>query len=473
MTTARDKFGILLCGKKELMERVRKLIVASDEIHLQFASTPKFLTGRVMFRVPHIVLLDASFDRELLVEVLGTFRPQFPHVPVFAIATSADHRDVVELMKCGTTDYYRFPEDCKRLADDVRERLDGWRIERSQKRFLQLQQRAYNFNQIIGNSPSLIEVLARAKKVIENPTLTVLITGETGTGKELLARAIHYNGSSSSSPFVDIACSALPETLLESELFGFEKGAFTDAREKKVGLFELAGDGSIFLDEIGDITLAMQSKLLKVIESRTMRRLGGLQDIAVRARIIAATSVDFESKVKAGGFRKDLYHRLNIMPLQIPALRERKEDIPMLVKTFIDLFNKLYSKKIKSVTPEVMQLLMEHEWEGNIRELKHSIERAVLLEEQDCLDGRDFEFVTNSRHGGQGPAKGKHIDTEAMAPEHDFSLVVPLNEASIEEVQRKFALKVLEFVRGNKRKAAYILRVSRPRLDRILKNGSE
>src|SRR5207302_5045210 len=154
-------------------------------------------------------------------------------------------------------------------------------------------------------------------------------------------------------------------------------------------------------------------------------------------------------------------------------LRERREDIPMLVKTFIDLFNKLYTKKIKSVTPDVMQLLMEHEWEGNIRELKHSIERAVLLEEQDCLDERDFEFETNSKHGVRLPLKEKRADTDSLTPEHDFSLVVPLTEASIEEVQRKLALKVLEFVRGNKRKAAYILRVSRPRLDRILKNGSD
>jgi transcriptional regulator with GAF, ATPase, and Fis domain len=312
-------------------------------------------------------------------------------------------------------------------------------------------------------------MLGRARKVIEKTSLTVLITGETGTGKELLARAIHYNSKNGEGPFVDIACSALPEHLLESELFGYEKGAFTDARERKVGLFELAGSGSLFLDEIGDISPAIQSKLLKVIEGRTMRRLGGLSDIPVKARIIAATSADLDAKMKAGMFRADLYHRLKIIPLNMPPLRERKDDIPLLAASFIGLFNRLYNKSIAGITPGALQLLSEQEWEGNIRELKHCVERAVLLEEHDWLSESDFDFSPKQRPQQPAPQKGMK-EAPADPIRQPIVLSIPLEEASLDDVERRLAVRVLEYVRGNKSKAAYILRISRPRLDRILKN---
>jgi transcriptional regulator with GAF, ATPase, and Fis domain len=334
----------------------------------------------------------------------------------------------------------------------------------------------YDFRHIIGNSPLLKVTLERAQKVIKNSTMPVLITGETGTGKELFARAIHYNGKNKNSPFVDIACSAIPETLLESELFGYEKGAFTDAKERKIGLFELAGDGSIFLDEIGDISLATQSKLLKVIEDRTMRRVGGVRDVPVRARVLAATSADLESKMRKGEFRKDLYHRLKILPIEMPPLRDRKEDIPLLVDSFLETFNREYGRKIRGLTPHALQTLMEHEWEGNVRELKHSIERAFLLEESDWITEHDFEF--ESKKARQVKRK-VIIDTpETLPPKEVDSLMmlIPLDRASLADVQRMFAQKVLDYVGGHRAKAARILGVSRPRLNRILRKvqgGSE
>ena len=300
--------------------------------------------------------------------------------------------------------------------------------------------------------------------------MTVLITGETGTGKELFARAIHYNGKNRNSPFVDIACSALPETLLESELFGYERGAFTDAKERKIGLFELAGDGSIFLDEIGDISLATQSKLLKVIEDRSMRRVGGVRDVPVRARVIAATSVDLEAKMRTGEFRKDLYHRLKILPLELPPLRERKEDIPLLCRSFLDSFNREYNKKIRGLTPHALQILMEHDWEGNVRELKHSIERAFLLEESDWITEHDFDFESRKA----APVRRNVVinKPESLPPKEvdTLMLLIPLDRASLTEVQRMLAQKVLEHIGSNKAKAAKILGISRPRLDRILRN---
>lgn len=470
MITTTEQFKILIAGRKQLLERVRKMVITSDEIHLQFTSSPDFVMGRAVFQEPHVVLIDATFGRPVLENAFTKLRAQFKNVFICIVAVSPDHLDAGEFIKLGASGYYTFPDDYRKLSEEITNLLDEWQIEKSQKRFLQLQQRTYDFGQILGKSPPLLEVLRRARKVIENTSMTVLITGETGSGKELMARAIHYNSANCGSPFVDIGCSALPETLLESELFGFEKGAFTDARERKLGLFELAGDGSIFLDEIGDMSLAMQSKLLKVIESRTMRRLGGVQDIPVRARIIAATGAELESKMKSGQFRKDLFHRLRILPLEIPPLRERKEDIPFLAQSFLDLFVKSYGKTIGGITTKALDLLMRCDWEGNVRELKHSIERAVLLREEGQLDENDFDFLSKSDSPPGESDVPRNGENAADADKHTFVLELPIEESSMEDIQRKVALKILEHVHGNKSKAAYILRISRPRLNRILTN---
>jgi len=468
----KDKFRILLCGKKELMEEVRKIIVESNDVHLLYASSPNFLLGRAVFNLPDLVLIDVEADRTVLRSAVKEFCDHFPQVLVLALATSADHRDAVELLKVGAEGYFLFPDEYRRLSEEISMMLNEWRMKKTKEEFLELQQRAYDFSQIIGSSPRLQEVLRRAKKIIESNAMTILITGETGTGKELLARALHYNSSNRSSPFVDIGCSALPENLLESELFGYEKGAFTDAREKKLGLFEAAEDGTIFLDEIGDISQAMQSKLLKVIEGRIMRRLGGLRDIPVKARIVAATGVDLESKMKSGEFRRDLYHRLKILPLEIPPLRERKEDIPMLVESFIRSFNAMYGKKVKGINPEALQKLLDHKWEGNVRELKHSIERAVLLQDGEWLTGDDFEFLSTLEAPSRKEETGEQERHPQVSKEDTLMLVVPIERASLLEVQRVLAVKVLEHVGGNKRRAAHILKISRPRLDRILNMGN-
>ncbi|HUL43704.1 MAG TPA: sigma-54 dependent transcriptional regulator [Bacteroidota bacterium] len=463
MKVHEDKFKVLLCVKKEVADLVRPALVHGADLHVQFTSSPRFLMSRAIFAEPQLAVIDSSFEKTLLLDMLATFHLQFSNVTVYVVSSSANHRQAAEAMSLGASGYFGLPGDAKQLSDKVEGLLELWRSGNAQQRFLELQRKAYNFDQIIGTSVTLQQVLERAKKVIDNSRLTVLITGETGTGKELLARAIHYNGKTNSSPFVDIGCSALPENLLESELFGYEKGAFTDAREKKVGLFELAQDGTIFLDEIADISLAMQSKLLKVIESRTMRRLGGLKDIPVKARIIAATSGDLTAKMKSGQFRKDLYHRLKIIPLEIPPLRERREDIPLLIDSFLHTFNPLYNKRVCGIAPEALEILQSQHWDGNVRELKHTIERAVLLEETEILRGRDFGFLEPADGAERGDQPKSH------RPNDVFVLSIPLEMADLEDVQREFALKVLDRVGGNKSKAAYIMRISRPRLDRILK----
>lgn len=469
----KERFNILLCGRKEMMADARRLITMADDVHLQFASSPSFLVGRALFNVPKLVLIDVTRDSLILRSSLKEFCSEIADVPIIALAHEPDHGFAVELVKLGVSAYFIFPDEHRKIRDQVTLLYNDWQARKQKQRYVEIQQEVYDFRSIIGTSPLLKQTIERAQKVIKNNAKTVLITGETGTGKELFARAIHYNSVNCNSPFVDIACTALPETLLEAELFGYEKGAFTDAKERKIGLFELAGDGTIFLDEIGDMSLTTQSKLLKVIEDRTMRRVGGIRDVSVRARIIAATSVDLESRIKSGGFRKDLYHRLKILPLDLPSLAERIEDIPLLVEGFLKSFNQMYNKKIRSVTPKAMQLLMVHTWEGNIRELKHAIERAVLLEEDVRLTEDDFEFDT--RRSRQTKKKIIASSSESVPSEFidTLMLFVSLEQASAREVERMLAHKVLEHVNGNKLKTAKILKISRPRLDRILRSGQK
>ena len=442
-------------------------------MHLQFASSATFLAGRALFKQPDLVLLDVTHDSITLRSALQEFTAQFPDIPVLAMASDPDHAFAVDLVKLGVSAYFVVPDEQRKITEQVSLTYNEWTARRKKEKFVELQQEVYDFSHIIGNSPLLRQTMERAQKVIKNPAMTVLITGETGTGKELFARAIHYNGKNRNSPFVDIACTALPETLLESELFGYEKGAFTDAKDRKIGLFELAGDGSIFLDEIGDISLATQAKLLKVIEDHSMRRLGGVRDIPVRARIIAATSADLDGKMKTGEFRRDLYHRLKILPLELPPLRDRKDDIPLLVKEFLHSFNHTYGKKIKGLTPQALQVLMEHEWEGNVRELKHCIERAVVLEEEGWITDSDFEFPKIRPPATKRkvvPARNDSLPPKEVAT---LMLLVPLDRGSLPEVQRMYVNRVLAHVGGNKMKAAKILDISRPRLDRILKSNAD
>lgn len=466
------KFTVFWCGRNDLFDRLRTSTLQLEDVHLVFTSSANFLTGRALFTPPDVVLIDGRADGIVLRSALHDFVTEFPATPIVAVTDNADHEALVDMMRHGISSYFVIPDEHRKLNEHLRLLHNEWLSKISRTKYLELQKDEYRFDEIIGTSSALKLTLERARKVIQNNARIVLITGETGTGKELIARAIHYNSKNKMSPFVEIACTALPETLLESELFGYEKGAFTDARERKIGLFELAGEGSIFLDEIGDMSLATQSKLLKAIEGRSMRRVGGTRDIQIRARIIAATSANLEAKMKSGEFRRDLFHRLKILPLELPPLRERKEDIPLLSNGFLKKFNALYEKQIKGLTDGAMQVLMDHDWEGNVRELKHSIERAVLLEEGDWLSEKDFELSITLDEHSNGRMVLSNLTPPGQKDDDTLMLMLPLSRASLGEVQSILVEKVLERVGGNKVKAARILKISRPRLDRILKAES-
>ena len=459
----------MILGPEESAEEVRRLTPVTAEEDLRIVVKNGFPASMR----PEPDLLVVYLNGSAL--PLQVRRPLsgMPPIPLIVLTSRPQERIPVELINIGPLSCHLLPTEKKQVSDRIASLYEEWMARKRKERFSDLQHELYDFSRIVGKSPRLEIIIDRAHKVIRNSAMMVLITGETGTGKELLARAIHYCSKTKDEPFVEIACTALPENLLESELFGYEKGAFTDAKERKMGLFELAGEGTIFLDEIGDMSQATQSKLLKVLEQRTMRRVGGVREIPVRARVIAATSADLEARMRSGEFRPDLYHRLKILPLELPPLRERKDDIPLLVESFLAFFNQAYGKKIRGITNSALQGLMEYHWEGNVRELRHCIERAVLLEEGSWLTEEDFELnATNNEPVRVGP----HAQSTSPSPDNgdpdSLMFFVPVRNASMARVQRILVEKVLAYADGNKLKAAHILKISRPRLDRILRANS-
>jgi transcriptional regulator with PAS, ATPase and Fis domain len=278
-------------------------------------------------------------------------------------------------------------------------------------------------------------------RIANSPASTVLLAGETGTGKDLAAKAIHYNSDRAAKPFVNITCSALPEQLLESELFGHERGAFTDARQQKRGLFETADGGTVFLDEIGEMTPALQAKLLRFLEEKTFKRIGGLADIHVDVRVVAATHRNLEEQVAAGKFREDLFYRLQVMPVTLPALRERAGDIPLLVNYYIDRYNREFRKRVRGVSPDALALLEQYRWPGNVRELRNAIERAMLLADRDTLGVEQFSTLSRN----------------AVAA----TFRLPPEGVNLEEVERQLVVQALERCGGNQTHAGALLGINR------------
>ena len=279
-------------------------------------------------------------------------------------------------------------------------------------------------------------------RVAASPASTVLLTGETGTGKDLAAKAIHYNSERAAKPFINITASALPEQLLESELFGHERGAFTDARQQKRGLLETADGGTVFLDEIGEISPGLQSKLLRFLEEKTFKRVGGLADIRVDVRVIAATNRNLDADVQAGKFREDLFYRLQVMPIALPPLRERTGDIPRLVNYYIDRYNREFRKRVKGASPEALVMLEHYRWPGNIRELRNAIERAMLLMDREWLQPDDFTTLMR-----------------ASSSQSQFRL--PPGGLVLEDVERQLVAQALERAHGNQTRAGQLLGINR------------
>lgn len=336
-----------------------------------------------------------------------------PNLCAIVITAYGSIESAVEAMKKGAFDYLTKPFDKEQLLLAIKRAFGKIKLQKENRYLYHQLETRYTLEGIVGSHGLMQEVFKTVKKIAPSDS-TVLISGESGTGKELVAKAIHYNSLRKSRPFVAINCAALPETLLESELFGYEKGAFTGAEQRKIGLFEVADKSTLFLDEIGDLTLPMQAKLLRALQERTIRRLGGREEIKIDVRVIAATNRDLNELMKQGKFREDLYWRFNVITIQLPPLRERPTDIPELIEYFVTKFADQKSKRINGVSHEALSLLMAYDWPGNIRQLESVIERAILLMEGDTIQVGDLSPEVKT-------GNSKTIHSSIQIPEEGIS----------------------------------------------------
>jgi DNA-binding NtrC family response regulator len=420
---------------------------------------------------PDLVLLDVRMPDLTGIEVLDQLKKNGDARAVIMITADPQLDDVKAALKLGAYDFIGKPIDFDELHVAVKNALEATSLRTEVQTLRSEVRRTSGYSNVVSVSPKMTELMNFVRKVAASEATTVLIQGESGTGKDLIAKAIHYESSRQEKPFVAINCSAIPETLMEAELFGHEKGAFTDAKQMKKGLFEAADGGTLFLDEIGELSPLLQAKLLRVLEDQVIRRVGGIRDMQVDVRVIAASNRDLEKAVRDGQFRQDLYYRLAIIAIFIPPLRDRKEDIMPLVDFFIERYNRRFKKSIRGITDETRRLIFTHNWPGNVRELKNTIERGMILEDEPFLrpvylpfsvgesGGRTVFERTSSADGGQALPNGRTLPR----------LYIPEGGTSLEEVEHAMVELAMRQSNGNQTHAAKLLDISRDALRYKLK----
>lgn len=405
---------------------------------------------------PNLVLLDLMLPGIDGIEVLKRIKEIDENTIVIMITAYEIIEKAVQAMKLGAYDYLLKPFKIVELKNNIRRALELQKLKLRISETVETEKGKYYFDKVVAKSKKMAEVVNIAHRVALLDKTTVLIRGESGVGKELLARAIHYNSPRADKPFTEINCAAIPENLLESELFGYEPGAFTDARRRKIGVLEKSDKGTVFLDEIADMPLPLQAKVLKVIEEQTFVRLGGTNPIKVDLRIIAATNKDLKKEIENGYFREDLFYRLNVVPIYIPPLRERKEDIIPLALSFIQEFNKVLHRSYKGISESAAKVLLEYHWPGNVRELRNVIERIMALHPADEIR---LEYLPGE------------LKVSANLP--DISSIKETSKenkfVTLEELEKMYIQEVLKFANGNKSKAAKILGIHQSSLFRKLK----
>jgi DNA-binding NtrC family response regulator len=440
--------------------------------HVTEAETGEAALKVVQHESPDLVLLDVRLPDISGMEVLRNLRKNGDNCPVIMVTADPQLDDIkTALTKLGAYDFVGKPVDFDELSVAIKNALETTRLRTEVQSLRGEVRRRTGYHEVVGSSAKMTELMAFVRKVAASEATTILLQGESGTGKDLIAKAIHYESSRQEKPFVAINCSAIPETLMEAELFGHERGAFTDAKQMKKGLFETADGGTLFLDEIGELSPLLQAKLLRVLEDQVIRRVGGVRDMQVDVRVIAASNRDLEKAVRESHFRQDLYYRLAIIAVFIPPLRERKEDISPLVDFFIQRYNHKFKKSVRGVTADTSRLLQNHNWPGNVRELKNSIERAMILEDEDYLHSMHLPFAvaesngltaferTSSSDGEQHLAGGRSLPR----------LYIPEGGTSLEDVERAMVDLAMKQANNNQTHAAKLLNISRDALRYKLK----
>jgi DNA-binding NtrC family response regulator len=434
--------SVLVVDDEPLQRNILKTILSETGYETLVASSGEEALKVVKTYHPEVVLTDLKMEGMDGIGLMEKIRAEDDAPEVVLMTAFGTVSTAVEAMKKGAYHYLEKPLDKNKVLSTVRLALEKKELLKKNQELQQALYDRFSIDGIVGRSKVMDGVITIIKKVSPSP-VTVLILGESGTGKELVARAIHYNSDRSSKPFTAINCAAIPESLLESELFGYEPGAFTGATTRKIGLFEATGGGTMFLDEIGDLPSMTQSKILRVLQEKEIRRIGGREAIKVDVRIIAATNKDIEKEMKEGRFREDLYYRLRVVTVELPPLRERREDIRDLSNFFLERYNKEFGKRIKSVDEESLRALGEYYWPGNVRQLESVIERAVLMCESDTIRLKDIKSELRLSH------------------QHDlFDIDVPEEGLVFEELEKEILKKAMRKANNVAAKAARLLGMS-------------
>lgn len=458
------KSVILLVDDQDTIRFFLEKTLAQEGYEPVTASTGAEALKKVREVIPDLVLLDLKLPDMDGLEVLRRIKEIFPEIGVVMITAFGDVETAVSAMKHGAYDFVSKPINLDQLLMVIRKGLESERLNREVLALKRQMDPDLGFDYILGESPAMRRVYEIVQQVAKSDTTSVLIEGESGVGKELVARMIHRHSSRAQNPFLDINCASLPEQLLESELFGYEKGAFTDAKQQKQGLLEMANRGTLFLDEIGEMSLTIQVKLLRVLERMEFRRLGGTQDIRVSVRVISATNRELQREVDEKRFRADLYYRLKVVPLYIPALRSRKEDLLKFASYFLNLFNTKFNKQFVSISEEAREMMLNYGWPGNIRELKNLLERVVLLESGTEILPEMLPFDSDPRDES---SVGRRIDSILSQPLPEEG--VDFDEL-ISHIEKQLILKASEQSGWNQSKTARLLNMKRDKLRYRMKN---
>ncbi|HJY30562.1 MAG TPA: sigma-54 dependent transcriptional regulator [Pyrinomonadaceae bacterium] len=415
--------------------------------------------------LPAAALLDIDLPDGSGLDVLREIKREHPEAIAIMITGNVQVDNTISALRGGAYDFIGKPINLEELRVTLRNAIETRQLRREVAQVRKERAREFNFSQIVGESPAMKKMLSLAAKVAESEVSSVLLQGESGTGKDLVAKAIHYGSQRAEGPFVAINCAALPATLIESELFGYEKGAFTDAKARKEGLFEQAEGGTLLLDEIGELELSLQAKLLRVLEEGAFRRVGGLKDIPLDARVLAASNRDLKAESEAGRFRLDLYYRLSIIQIDIPPLRDRGDDVLLLSQHYIQTIGaRLRRNKVTALSAEVQEVFRKYDWPGNVRELRNVIERALILEDTD-------KITTEYLPGGLlAPAR---IPQSSTAADLSAQFVLPQQGISLDEAELSFVRQAIERSGGNQTRAAELLGISRDQLRYRLKKLEE
>ncbi|MHC4490745.1 MAG: sigma-54-dependent transcriptional regulator [Planctomycetota bacterium] len=429
----------------------------TEGYRVQEADSLAAARARLRLAPPAAVLLDLQLTDGTGLELLPALKESWPDVPVVMMTAHGSIDSAVLAMQRGAYTYLQKPLHTEELFVVLRQAMETGRLRRQAADRRRRKRDAFSFDRIIARSSAMRKVLDQAGKVAESPASTVLLLGESGTGKGMVARAIHYASDRAGEPFQNVTCSAIPEPLLEAELLGHEKGAFTDAKARRRGVFEAADGGTVFLDEIGDMPLSLQAKLLGVLEDRSFSRIGSTETIRVDVRIIAATHRDLDRHVAEGRFCEDLLYRLRVVPIVIPSLRERLADVLPLAESFVQRFNREFSRDVERLTRDAEETLKSYAWPGNVRELRNVVERAMLF-----AQGRELAAADLLLDPGYRP-RGPVVPTPA-APRGSDPFVLPAEGIRLDELEDQLVRQAMERAAGNKSRAAKILGISRDQI---------